>query len=394
MSDNRNEFPGNNEPENENGGQNSGAGRRRGAGGRGGSGERGGIGPEDVFRAADEFVTENGREPVNWEVREKLGGGSSSIISPAMRVWRDRRLKANEQVVSPAAEEEAAPVPPIPDAIARVVDEVWEKLKYNLGLAGEKMWVEANAQHLAELTKERQVMEGRVAEKQIELDKTYKELEDAEIDLGATTAKLREAEACASEATLLAEGLQKQLVERNTHISNLEGRLAETSAARDAAQQAAREATAKAATVESQLADVTRRAEAAEAKVRELEQKASALQAKVDELLPQVGKLESVERSCDDLRTRLANTESVLAAKGQEAKDADKRAKDAEGKLHALEVEAAALRPAAASVERLQRELAEARAANDRLTERLLSPEKPISDARAGDSAGASSATQ
>lgn len=70
-----------------------------------------------IEAAADELVREGVNNPTNEQVRQKLGGGSLSHISPVMREWRQ---KAREQAT--------AAVPPVPGSLQQLTADLASRL--------------------------------------------------------------------------------------------------------------------------------------------------------------------------------------------------------------------------------------------------------------------------
>lgn len=70
-----------------------------------------------IINAANELVASGIESPTNMEVREKLGGGSLSHISPIMRLWRSER---KEQITTSVE---------IPDELKKAIEtaltQVW-----------------------------------------------------------------------------------------------------------------------------------------------------------------------------------------------------------------------------------------------------------------------------
>lgn len=114
-----------------------------------------------IESAADALVSEGVNNPTNEQVRQKLGGGSLSHISPVMREWR---LKVREQTT--------ASVPPVPDALQRLAADLAARL-----------WQQAREQADADAAAVREQAEADIAQADEQRDEALEEVRSLETEL-------------------------------------------------------------------------------------------------------------------------------------------------------------------------------------------------------------------
>lgn len=192
------------------------------------------ISKDHVFKAADS-LSEEGIEPTNSAVRERLGSGSYKTITPFLKEWRQ-------------LQEQAADVPAsINSAMENTLRHVWAEAKETAKLAfvGEKKMLEAQVSELKDELRLRDELTESLNEQIADLNKTIEaknkaaeaakaqanervaELKEANAatvsDLRAqlteTRAEIKEARAEAKEAAKSERDLNKQLVTLTTQIS-------------------------------------------------------------------------------------------------------------------------------------------------------------------------------
>lgn len=121
-----------------------------------------------IITAAYELVAEGNENPTNAQVRERLGGGSLSHISPVMRKWREEQSKQSTQLKS------------IPEALENsiriAISQVWGTAQSIANEATELVKTEAEAQAL-EISNERDEALQELEKVELELQSAKKELE-------------------------------------------------------------------------------------------------------------------------------------------------------------------------------------------------------------------------
>lgn len=172
---------------------------------------------ERIFSAANALIAQGIESPTNTQVRDHLGGGSLSHISPVMREWRDSR----KSVIAAALE--------MPADLRRVVEvslaQVWASATKIASAASEQYREEAE-QAMSEVLAERDEALNEV----LQLESRLKELNVAVEEKDASAAKLEFVikdlqEKIAKKASDI-EVISARMSERNIQLDDLKNRLA------------------------------------------------------------------------------------------------------------------------------------------------------------------------
>ena len=159
-----------------------------------------------IINAANELVASGIESPTNMEVREKLGGGSLSHISPIMRLWRSER---KEQITTSVE---------IPDELKKAIEtaltQVWTTSNNIAFSSIEAIKSESNIL-IDEANNERDEALIEVQRLEDINARLEKELEDKEFDIEAKANQFNE---------MKAENLslQRLLEERKERLTKLE----------------------------------------------------------------------------------------------------------------------------------------------------------------------------
>lgn len=193
------------------------------------------ITKEHVFKAADSLA-EEGIEPTNAAVRERLGSGSFKTITPHLKDWRE-------------LQEQAADVPgSISNAMENTLRQVWVEAKEaaKLAFVGERNMLQAQVSELKDELRLRDELVDGLNEKIADLNKSIETKDKAAQAAQAQTSE-RITELKESNADTVAD-LRKQLEEAR----------AETKEARIEAKEAAkseRELNKQLVTLTTQIAE-------------------------------------------------------------------------------------------------------------------------------------------
>lgn len=116
---------------------------------------------QKIMACADELVASGINEPTNDQVRERLGGGSLSHISPVMREWRGNRK----------------------DAVVVALDMPTE-LKNVVELSLTQIWTVATKIAFSDLENTKRESEKTVADVSLERDEALDEIQKLEKSIG------------------------------------------------------------------------------------------------------------------------------------------------------------------------------------------------------------------
>ena len=114
-----------------------------------------------IEAAAGDLVSEGVTTPTNEQVRQKLGGGSLSHISPVMREWRQKRR-----------EQAAVVVQPVPDVLQRLAVDLSARL-----------WQQAREQADADTAAVREQADADIAQADEQRDEALDEVRRLEAEL-------------------------------------------------------------------------------------------------------------------------------------------------------------------------------------------------------------------
>lgn len=144
-----------------------------------------------IINAANHLVDTGTENPTNEQVRQRLGGGSLSHISPVMREWRQAR---REDI----------------NAALQMPDELKQSIQVSLG----KIWSTASEQALANTEQIRQQAREEVEEVSTELSEALEEIARLE-------KKLAESEINADHQTKQVATLEQSLAQAKTEQEKL-----------------------------------------------------------------------------------------------------------------------------------------------------------------------------
>lgn len=173
---------------------------------------------EKIMSVANALAAEGNDTPTNEQVRERMGGGSLSHISPVMREWRDSR---KAEVVA------ALEMPSdLKKVIESSVGQVWTTASKLASTTVETVRLEADAavqaatgerdEALAEIT--------RLEERMAELNKT---LADREQVINQGQAALEQEKARSAQLSVENAGLMARVGDREEQVKSLKDELKE-----------------------------------------------------------------------------------------------------------------------------------------------------------------------
>ena len=204
---------------------------------------------ERIITAANQLVAEGNEQPTNEQVRERMGGGSLSHISPVMRAWRE-----NQKVAAIAVRD-------MPKEVRAAIERI-----------GGELWRVASQLADADVEKARSECREREQAAAAERDEALREVERLE-------------------ASLSAERLARE--EGQERIAELETRCNELKAETAAAIQKAESASDRAHDLQAQLSQQAERLDAALANLNERQGVIDGLREDKSKLSFQVVSLES-----------------------------------------------------------------------------------------------------
>lgn len=173
---------------------------------------RPGVTKEAIFQAAQELDDE-GRSVTVTTVREKLGKGSYTTITDALKEWH---IKQEQQ--------QAVDVPETPEVLLRLTDRMWgEAWKVaHKAIEGER---EALAKARIQLDEERKEMSAEIGRLEQELNTTQKELASEQSKQEAANTELSECKVISARLEGRIQELEKGFQEKEKHAQHLEREL-------------------------------------------------------------------------------------------------------------------------------------------------------------------------
>jgi hypothetical protein len=176
------------------------------------------ITENQIYDAANKFVTNNGRTPTWKELREELGGGSPTTLNRYYRPWRE--IKDRELAELQTAAESVIEKVPVPESVLVVLNDAWSKAIADLKIESFKeidalrVMCKAENEQLVATIKERDEIIDILESEAVEREESFeKQLNLKKIELDVVQDKLGE-----------------QLVEndyKSREIGKLNGRIAE-----------------------------------------------------------------------------------------------------------------------------------------------------------------------
>lgn len=154
---------------------------------------------DQVFRAADELFADGNLKPTNTDVRERIGSGSLSHISPLMSEWRKLRIDSSKEKVS------------IPEDIQMLADSTLHQLWSSAHKLANKTLEVVRGEHTKELD-----------EKRAELGELLNEIERLECELESRASELALSQQKELAAASKSEALSVELSALNERLSNRE----------------------------------------------------------------------------------------------------------------------------------------------------------------------------
>lgn len=154
---------------------------------------------DKISDAADSLYYEGSKRPTNEQVRDKLGGGSLSHISPVMRAWRRQKEFEERQIRIP---------------------EVPSDLRYKIESTLNQLWTVAQNLSYVEIDKHEREKE-RLKNRVMVLERTVHELEKSttkDPEYSVLKTKIEEQEA-------MIDLLKDQLFESQENCRNLQSQL-------------------------------------------------------------------------------------------------------------------------------------------------------------------------
>ncbi len=246
---------------------------------------------DKVFAAAEQLL-QAGTKPTMVAVKDILGGGSFSTISPLLAEWKDAKRQAVAVIKTPVPET-------VTKALSMVADQVWAAAQdeSEKSVAGEREALHNAAKELAE--REAELLDA-IRSNELEIEKLKADCVRTEQLLVDQTAYAnREHE----KFTGTIEGLRVDKAKLEEHGKSLEAIAAERKEQLTAAATEASNLQGKLETVRSEAADLRHQ-------IQRLEEDAQRLNGTIESLN---GTVESLKNEAGDLRAELAAEKSSAA---------------------------------------------------------------------------------
>lgn len=167
---------------------------------------------ERIIAAANAFVSEGIGNPTNDQVRERMGGGSLSHISPVMREWRESR---KAEVV--AALEMPAD---LKKAVEMALGQIWGTASKLATTAVENVRKEAESA-IADATAERDEALNEIQRLETRLAELTKTLEEKEQAVNQAQSELNQEHVHTAKLNAEKEALQARINDRDAQIEDL-----------------------------------------------------------------------------------------------------------------------------------------------------------------------------
>jgi chromosome segregation ATPase len=173
---------------------------------------RPGVTKETIFQAAQE-LDEEGRQVTVTTVRDKLGKGSYTTITDALREWHADREK-----------KQADDAPQTPDVLTRFTDRIWAEA-WKIAKKATESEREALIRERSRLDQERKEMSAEINRLEQELNAAHKALASERTEREAASAELSKCQVESARLEGRAQELEKGLQEKAKRVEHLEREL-------------------------------------------------------------------------------------------------------------------------------------------------------------------------
>jgi chromosome segregation ATPase len=173
---------------------------------------RPGVTKETIFQAAQELDDE-GRSVTVTTVRDKLGKGSYTTITDALKEWHADQEK-----------KQTSDAPPTPEVLTRLTDRLWAEA-WKIAYKAVESEREALARARTQLDQERKEMSAEIGRLEQELSAAQKELASERNKRESASAELSQCKVKSAHLEGRTQELEKGLREKEKRVEHLEREL-------------------------------------------------------------------------------------------------------------------------------------------------------------------------
>ena len=277
-----------------------------------------------IVAAAEELVAEGVDKPTNEQVRERLGGGSLSHISPVMREWRESQMVTAVAIRDMPKE--------IRTVLERVGAELWRSASQLADEDVERIRAQSNEQLKAahderdEALREIERLEARITSMREDHEHEKAQVARLTEDNQTLATETATAKQRAEDAMERVNDLHGQLSRQSDQLETARGQVQQLQSAVDQLREDKASIGNQLATVESDLKSTTRELEAAHQRESRLQQPLEEVSQELSSLQQEQASLRSEQASTakrnDELKEESATLRSTidqLRASGSEA---------------------------------------------------------------------------
>ena len=174
---------------------------------------------ERILNAANYLVAQGIEKPTNDQVRERLGGGSLSHISPVMREWRNERRKSIDTAIEMPEE--------LKKSIQLALGQIWGTASRLAGEKTEAIKAQADSD-LSEVKEELSSALAEIAKLEAELEKVSGQAERQYVELAGLREELRDLRIDNEKMAIAKATLETGMKDRQSQIDTLRTDLQES----------------------------------------------------------------------------------------------------------------------------------------------------------------------